>query len=328
MEKEVTKLKKIHKRLSFGKNFPNFIYKNIYFFIEISQENAAICDQVAQVQENILITKEERRFLLKKLYQFEPHSDFEILPSKSNSHDHKKSRKRSHDDHGHKSSKSRKFNNSRMRKKVVQQIPLDSSGRPVFPIELGNLTVHSLGEVVTDRPEFHTEDVIYPVGYVSTRVYGSLKDPRIKCVYTCKISDSNGVPRFDITADNDLNAPIIGSTPDVCHALLLQYINEHMSENANLRPKGNDFFGLSHPTILNLIQSSPGTRKCVSYKWSKFEVGRSSEIVDSQDPNLSYEALQNVLSFNNYKNVPEIKEEPPDDIMDNSTGTLRDLLMS
>ena len=32
-------------------------------------------------------------------------------------------------------------------KRLVQPIPLDSSGRPIFPIELGHLTVHSLGEV-------------------------------------------------------------------------------------------------------------------------------------------------------------------------------------
>lgn len=32
-------------------------------------------------------------------------------------------------------------------RKLVQPIPLDSSGRPVFPIVLGGLTVYSLGEV-------------------------------------------------------------------------------------------------------------------------------------------------------------------------------------
>lgn len=32
-------------------------------------------------------------------------------------------------------------------RKLVQPIHLDSSGRPVFPIVLGGLTVYSLGEV-------------------------------------------------------------------------------------------------------------------------------------------------------------------------------------
>jgi hypothetical protein len=32
-------------------------------------------------------------------------------------------------------------------RKIVHQIPLDSLGRPIFPIELGHLTVYCLGEV-------------------------------------------------------------------------------------------------------------------------------------------------------------------------------------
>ena len=32
-------------------------------------------------------------------------------------------------------------------KRLVQPIPLDNCGRPIFPIVLGGLTVHSLGEV-------------------------------------------------------------------------------------------------------------------------------------------------------------------------------------
>lgn len=218
-----------------------------------------------------------------------------------------------------------------MRKKVVQQIPLDSTGRPVFPIELGGLTVHSLGEVVTDKPDFHTEEVIYPVGYVCTRVYGNLKDPTVKCIYTCKISDdNNGAPRFDITADNDLDVPIIGNSPDICHSLLLQHINDVLQMNVvSTTARGNEFFGLSHPTILNLIQSSPGTRKCVNYKWSKFEVGRNPDnLLEESDPSLNYESLKRCINFSNFKNATEIKDEPPDDFLENPTETLRDLLMS
>lgn len=37
-------------------------------------------------------------------------------------------------------------------RKLVQPIPLDSSGRPVFPIVLGGLTVYSLGEVSVLSP--------------------------------------------------------------------------------------------------------------------------------------------------------------------------------
>ncbi|CAK1601037.1 unnamed protein product [Parnassius mnemosyne] len=34
-------------------------------------ENAALCDEVAKIQENILIVKDERKFLLRKLLEYE-----------------------------------------------------------------------------------------------------------------------------------------------------------------------------------------------------------------------------------------------------------------
>lgn len=37
-------------------------------------------------------------------------------------------------------------------KKIVHPMPLDSMGRPVFPILLGELTIHSIGEVNTVLP--------------------------------------------------------------------------------------------------------------------------------------------------------------------------------
>ena len=33
------------------------------------------------------------------------------------------------------------------KKKIVKSIPLDNCGKPIFPIVLGDFTVHSLGEV-------------------------------------------------------------------------------------------------------------------------------------------------------------------------------------
>jgi hypothetical protein len=65
-----------------------------------------------------------------------------------------------------------------------------------------------------------------------------------------------------------------------------------------VRGKGPDFFGLSHPTVQNLIQSSPGARKCSSYRWVKYEVIKSEGSVDSQylsmdsDVTISFDALQ------------------------------------
>ncbi|XP_021923312.1 transforming growth factor beta regulator 1-like isoform X2 [Zootermopsis nevadensis] len=117
-------------------------------------ENAALCDQVSLVQKKILIVKEEKRFLLKKLYNLqaiaETDNQLQIhtpklptagLSSPSATSDTSSSAKKS-------SAKKRCMPETPESHKI-KPIPLDITGRPVFPIALGGLTVHSLGEVRT-----------------------------------------------------------------------------------------------------------------------------------------------------------------------------------
>lgn len=78
---------------------------------------------------------------------------------------------------------------------IVQTISVDEIGRPIYPINMGYLSIHDLGEIIVDRRGYHTENWIYPVGFLSTRIFGHIKDPEQKCVYTCKIVDGGDFPR-------------------------------------------------------------------------------------------------------------------------------------
>lgn len=78
----------------------------------------------------------------------------------------------------------------------VQTISVDELGRPIYPIEMGaNLTIFDLGEVPgAERSNYHAEHWLYPVGYVATRIYGHIKEPQRRCVYTCKVTDGGDYP--------------------------------------------------------------------------------------------------------------------------------------
>ncbi|XP_008552982.1 transforming growth factor beta regulator 1 [Microplitis demolitor] len=315
----------------------NLIYKKKYKKLKrlvknLVFENAALCDQVAQTQENLVIVKEERLYLVKKLsqYQGEPSDGSPIgnkiinnnlnlsLMACDNGTAKKNNKKRNFIDStsgeiGVKSKTKISTSGKAGSKRVVQLIPLDINGRPLFPISLGDLTVYSLGEVVVDRIGYHTDDYIYPVGFCSTRLYASLKDIQSQCLYTCKILDGGPKPRFEIVSDTDLDQPLVGSSPDECHSRLLQALSPLLS---NLSPKGASFFGISHPTIQNLIQSSPGTRKLPLYKTQKFEVNKnsiengSSPIPEEElDPSINFTSLHRSFVLNNYNSI---KEEPID----------------
>ncbi|XP_005378492.1 PREDICTED: transforming growth factor beta regulator 1 isoform X5 [Chinchilla lanigera] len=295
-------------------------------------ENAAICDEIARLEEKFLKAKEERRYLLKKLLQLQALTEGDVQaaapshsstlpltygvassvgsiqgagPSTGAEEPFGKKSKKDKKEKGKENNKLEVLKKTSKKKKMeggarklVQPIALDPSGRPVFPIGLGGLTVYSLGEIITDRPGFHDESAIYPVGYSSTRVYASMKYPDQMCLYTCQIKDGGVKPQFEIVPEDDPQNAIVSSSADGCHEELLRTISATVGKlMPDLLPSGADFFGFSHPTILNLIQSCPGARKCVNYQWVKFDVCKPGEEQLPHEPPendaaVSFEAFQ------------------------------------
>ncbi|XP_029027859.1 transforming growth factor beta regulator 1 isoform X3 [Betta splendens] len=308
-------------------------------------ENAALCDEVAHLEEKFLRAKEERRFLLKSLLQYQSLSEGEMLPTlSSSSHPPvppvaltsgsagasglsgahnlssamstgeegplkkpKKERKERGRENGKEELVPKKISKKKKladgSRKLVQPIPLDSSGRPVFPIVLGGLTIYSLGEIITDRMFFHDECAIYPVGFCSTRVFASMKNPDQQCLYTCQIKDGGTGPQFEIVPEEDPQNAIVASSALTCHSNLLKAIASVSSKSvAPIVPSGADFFGFSHPTIQNLIQSCPGARKCSNYRWIRFDVcrpgdGQVPHSLSEDDASVNFDAYQRHQGF-------------------------------
>ncbi|XP_011404079.1 PREDICTED: transforming growth factor beta regulator 1-like isoform X1 [Amphimedon queenslandica] len=153
----------------------------------------------------------------------------------------------------------------------LQAIPLHEDGSPVFPIKLGGLQVHSLGKVVWDRPSFHNERYIWPLGFKSTRSYPSMTNPSRRCLYTCHILDGKDGPIFEMVSEESPDSPIRASSATACHHIVLKAINEARDKQATNAGSGPEFFGFSHPSILNLIQLLPDADKCTKYKPTIFQ---------------------------------------------------------
>ncbi|KAE8623834.1 hypothetical protein XENTR_v10005752 [Xenopus tropicalis] len=276
-------------------------------------ENAALCDEIARTEDKFIRAKEERRFLLKRLLQLQALSEEEPGTSHNSNvsagysvpdmaamnegnldmcyssvlddggsckkvkKDKREKGKENKSEAMKKPSKKKRVTEGTTRK-WVQPIALDPCGRPVFPIVLEGLTVYSLGEIISDRAGFHEKVAIYPVGFCSTRVYVGMKNPDQKCLYTCQIKDGGTGPQFEIVPDDDPQNSIVASSADECHSILLQKISTPLGKRFSTPDlAGAYFFGFTHPTIQNLIQSCPGARKCTGYQWVKFEVCRAGE---------------------------------------------------
>lgn len=54
-------------------------------------------------------------------------------------------------------------------------------------------------QIECDKPGFHSERYIWPVGYCSTRLYPSMLDPDRKIQYFCYIKDGGADPTVSVS---------------------------------------------------------------------------------------------------------------------------------
>lgn len=227
------------------------------------------------------------------------------------------------------SSKSRVSSTTKASKKTesnqqqfVQTISINQNGRPIYPITMGNLSIHDLGAIIVDRLGYHTENWIYPIGYVSTRIYGHIKEPHRKCLYTCKIIDCGDYPRFEIIPEGLPEYAIAGPSADLCHAALLQTMNNN-SDGRELAviPQGEYFFGLAHPAVATLLQTSAAIKELINFKEFPQDI---FTVERENDPTISYDALQKYLlpSVSTYHTVPMVKEELPPVLLETESELL------
>uniref|UniRef100_A0A674BXV5 Transforming growth factor beta regulator 1 n=1 Tax=Salmo trutta TaxID=8032 RepID=A0A674BXV5_SALTR len=176
------------------------------------------------------------------------------------------------------------------------------SRRPVFPIVLGDLTVYSLGDIITDSMLFHDPCAIYPVGFCNTRFFASMKGPDQQCLYTCQI-------KFAIVPEEESQNAIAASSALTCHSHLLKaidFFSHYLTFMAHIMPSGADFFGFSHPTVQNLIQSFPGAHKCSNYLWIRFEVCHPGQVLHSlskDNASVNFEPYQRHQGFDDSMRV-------------------------
>ncbi|KAI8389407.1 F/Y-rich N-terminus-domain-containing protein [Blakeslea trispora] len=154
----------------------------------------------------------------------------------------------------------------------VQPIERDADGKPKLPQQIGVLTVHNLGTIVTDRPNFHNERYIFPVGYTVSRTYPSMVDPNSNTIITSTIvDDGSDCPRFHVTAADMPDEPIIANSATGAWTVVVRRSNEIRNRDHSNSASGPDYYGFKHPTIANLIQDLPGAKELKQYVWQNFE---------------------------------------------------------
>jgi hypothetical protein len=86
----------------------------------------------------------------------------------------------------------------------------DLEGNIVYPIVVTpTLQILNLGYVDFERPAYHSEKNIFPIGFKSLRRGTSMTQIGKQDEYICEILDGGQKPMFKVTCSSDPNNPIM-----------------------------------------------------------------------------------------------------------------------
>lgn len=164
----------------------------------------------------------------------------------------------------------------------------DDNGFPIVPSSLGDgLWILSFGRINSESPHFHTERLLFPVGFVSVRQVGdqyflneviedAKKEYPLFRVSLIKDFDS------DYCTYNSVHVITVRDNPTVSW---LKAANETqglgVDDGSSVRlVSGCERFGFYEPTICYYLQQLPGVRNCSRYMFRDFSLeggGREME---------------------------------------------------
>jgi len=166
-----------------------------------------------------------------------------------------------------KSSDGAKGKSKKMARKSYKEITRDKdAGAPKMPLNLGDLTIESLGSIFPYTP-YITEKHIWPIGFKSIRYFSSMLNPELRVKYTCQIIDGGDKPQFVVTAEDEPNNSITSYSPSAAWRAVLKKVYTKNGEEAkkNASISGALRFGLAHPLVSQLIRDLPNAEKCKEY---------------------------------------------------------------
>ncbi|CAO3679799.1 unnamed protein product [Umbelopsis ramanniana] len=154
----------------------------------------------------------------------------------------------------------------------VMYVEKDEEGNYRLPVQIGALTLLSLGQVVWDREGFHNDRYIWPIGYSVQRSYMSMIYPEANTIYTCTIEDGGDAPQFRITPEDAKEEELVSGTATGVWTTVVKRANQIRHRDVSNSVSGPEYFGFAHPTIAKMIQDLPGAERCGRYKWQDLVV--------------------------------------------------------
>jgi hypothetical protein len=117
---------------------------------------------------------------------------------------------------------------------ATRPVARDAHGKPILPITIKGITIHDLGTVYWDRPNYHARNYIWPVGFRSTRKMPSIKTPGVQVTYTSLIIDNGDSPGFKVVPEDAPEHTVVCSTASRAFTPLLFIVSDAGCRTQNL----------------------------------------------------------------------------------------------
>ena len=147
---------------------------------------------------------------------------------------------------------------------------VDPNGHLLLPAVVGDgLYLLELGEILP-REAFHTNKVLYPVGYRAVRQVNAeaflceIRRSHDGNYPMFRVSRLHGFQTYDESKPMWESSDVLSEDPDVQKAWMATSGNMYRPED------GNERYGLMEPTIVHYVQQLPGARACTGYAFRDF----------------------------------------------------------
>ena len=130
-----------------------------------------------------------------------------------------------------------------------------------------SLSIECLGTLDWNKPLYHTEKNLFPIGFKSMREHLSLVNPGERCQYMCEILDGGSKPLYKVTSMDEPNNPIMKDSSTGCWIDICKKLNDISgNRRMNVTVSGPERFGLADLNVIRILQTLPNAEKCSKYQ--------------------------------------------------------------
>jgi len=149
------------------------------------------------------------------------------------------------------------------------ELDRDEYNNPLLPIQIkGGVTITSLGRIVYDKKGYFSAKYIWPVGYECQRLHTSYINPTKRVIFTSKVLETDRKPMFAVTAQDDIQNPIIESSASTAWTNVIKKVNNAKpvhERRSTCTVSGPEMYGFHDPLTVALIEELPNAKLCAKY---------------------------------------------------------------